>query len=330
MISVIIPVYNTAQELPRCLDSILNNTYRDLEIICINDGSKDHSLDILNTYAANDSRIRVIDQKNAGVSAARNRGLDAAVGEYIAFVDSDDWVHHRYFEILLQSMDESGADIQICGDIVTSEQIPDPDLGEHLSETTALSERQALENSLNVWKRLYKREVIRDIRFLREMRFAEDRVFNMEIYRAIEGIRVMQITSPMYYYYMREGSAVHSLHPREVKPLVLWYRDHMDDTSGNDIYQYYLIDAAKKILSWRYSILYLAEDGERELVSELVHLFHFRIKHCDCIGIINKLVYVLFLMCPNAYRLFRIVSDPTMLGWEKLQRKKAREEKRKK
>lgn len=74
LISVIIPVYNTAGYLPRCLDSILNNTYKHLEILCINDGSKDNSLEVLNGYAAKDPRVRVIDQENAGVSAARNRG----------------------------------------------------------------------------------------------------------------------------------------------------------------------------------------------------------------------------------------------------------------
>ena len=101
-ISVIIPIYNTAAYLPRCLDSILQNTYRSLEIICVNDGSTDDSAVILERYAAADSRIIAVNQENAGVSAARNTGLDMATGDFIAFVDSDDWVHPQYFEILIQ------------------------------------------------------------------------------------------------------------------------------------------------------------------------------------------------------------------------------------
>ena len=84
--------------MSRCLDSVLNNTYRDLEVICINDGSTDKSADILRQYAVKDERIIAINQKNAGVSAARNAGLDMATGDFVAFVDSDDWVHPQYFD----------------------------------------------------------------------------------------------------------------------------------------------------------------------------------------------------------------------------------------
>ena len=89
-ISVIIPVYNTADYLPRCLDSVINSDYRNLEIICVNDGSTDNSLDILNEYAEKDSRIRVITITNGGVSNARIVGIESSSGEFIAFVDSDD------------------------------------------------------------------------------------------------------------------------------------------------------------------------------------------------------------------------------------------------
>ena len=86
-ISVIIPVYNTEKYIGRCLDSILNNTYKNLEVICVNDGSKDRSLEILNEYAEKDNRVKVIDKENGGVSAARNTALDVATGDFISFVD---------------------------------------------------------------------------------------------------------------------------------------------------------------------------------------------------------------------------------------------------
>ena len=128
LISVIIPVYNTAEYLPRCLESVLNNTYRNLEVICINDGSKDNSIEVLNAYAQKDPRIRVIDQENAGVSAARNRGLDDATGEYIAFVDSDDWIHRQYFETLHGFATKTNSVIVECDAQYVSEEQPDQEI----------------------------------------------------------------------------------------------------------------------------------------------------------------------------------------------------------
>ena len=100
-ISIIIPVYNVEAYLPSCLDSIINNTFRDLEIICVDDGSPDNCGSILDKYAAEDSRIVVIHQENQGVAVARNNGIREAKGEFVAFIDSDDWIHPQYFQTLL-------------------------------------------------------------------------------------------------------------------------------------------------------------------------------------------------------------------------------------
>ena len=128
LISVIIPVYNTADYLPRCLDSILNNTYRNLEVICINDGSRDNSLEILNAYSEKDSHVRVINQENGGISAARNNAMDLASGEYIAFVDSDDWVHSHYFEVLLNGLLLHRADIAVCRETEVYSYVEETDI----------------------------------------------------------------------------------------------------------------------------------------------------------------------------------------------------------
>ena len=114
LLSVIIPVYNVQEYLGRCLESVIQNTYKNLEIICINDGSTDHSFEILQEYAKKDRRFIVINQKNMGVSAARNTGLEIASGENIAFIDSDDWIHPQYFEILLKMQEICKSDISVC------------------------------------------------------------------------------------------------------------------------------------------------------------------------------------------------------------------------
>lgn len=108
-------MYNTGNILYHCLNSIIKNTYKNLEIICINDGSKDNSLSVLQGFAEIDDRIVIIDQQNSGVSHSRNVGLMKATGDYIAFIDSDDYIHPQYFEILINAICDNNADIAIGG-----------------------------------------------------------------------------------------------------------------------------------------------------------------------------------------------------------------------
>lgn len=114
-VSIIIPVYNAAPYLEKCLRSVINQTYRDLEILAIDDGSTDGSAELLDALAAEDSRIRIVHQTNQGVSAARNRGLDLATGRYLTFVDGDDYIHPRYIARFMKRMKETGASMLICG-----------------------------------------------------------------------------------------------------------------------------------------------------------------------------------------------------------------------
>ena len=106
-ISVIVPVYNTGKYLKTCLNSLVNQTFHDIEIICVNDGSTDKSAEIVQQY----HNIKIINQKNQGLSVARNAGIEAATGEYIGFVDSDDWVDLDFFEKLYNSITKYNADI---------------------------------------------------------------------------------------------------------------------------------------------------------------------------------------------------------------------------
>ncbi len=110
-ISVIIPVFNVEKYLRKCLDSVINQTLKDLEIICINDGSEDSSLDILHEYAQRDNRIILVSQENCGLSATRNRGIEMATGQYIGFVDSDDWIDLDFYEKLYEAAIKYQADV---------------------------------------------------------------------------------------------------------------------------------------------------------------------------------------------------------------------------
>ena len=113
-VSVIIPVYNVEKYLRECLDSVINQTLKDIEIICVNDGSTDNSLQILEEYADKDSRIKIINKDNGGVSSARNAGLDIAQGEFIGFLDSDDYLDLNFYECLYNRANETNSDIVVC------------------------------------------------------------------------------------------------------------------------------------------------------------------------------------------------------------------------
>lgn len=121
-VSIIVPVYNTAKYLEQCLESVVNQSLKDIEVICVNDGSTDNSLEILERYAQKDERIKIITQHNQGQSAARNKGLEIAQGRYIGFVDSDDWIDETMFEKLYQNAKSYDSDVAMCSISMFSEK----------------------------------------------------------------------------------------------------------------------------------------------------------------------------------------------------------------
>lgn len=180
MISVIIPAYNSAKTIRQCVQTVLNQTFKDWELIIIDDGSKDGTFDICKSFV--DSRIRVFHQENGGVSSARNLGLKIAQGDYIAFIDSDDFIEADYLQHLSQGL---GYDIVISG--FCYDNTP-----ESSSFRLKLADRETVGRELTKlinadqlcypWGRLFKRSIIETyhIRFDEAMRFAEDNVFNWE------------------------------------------------------------------------------------------------------------------------------------------------------
>ena len=202
-ISVIVPVYKVEQYLPRCLDSILAQTYEHLEIICVNDGSPDNSLAILERYAARDARIKVISRENGGLSAARNTGLDAATGELIAFVDSDDFLLPTMAETLLRALEAHSADMVNCQfnhyrsaeDIAPRGYDHAPLVCETMEALRLLLADKQVTN--HVWRNLYKAELFVDIRFP-EGKFFEDIVVTPQIFA--KAGKVVFLSDALYQY----------------------------------------------------------------------------------------------------------------------------------
>lgn len=207
-ISIIIPVYNASKYLAECLDSVLVQTFTDIEIICINDGSTDDSLQILKAYQQKDSRIIIIDQKNGGVSAARNAGLAIAQGKYIGFVDSDDTVNPDYFDTLFKAAERHHADMVFSRSLSDSCAIKYNRLYNQQEIREFILPLYFKEDGHNsVWNKLYSAEVIREnnIIFPVGKTHGEDAVFNIHFLLHTSTLYTLDYSG--YHYRETEGSA---------------------------------------------------------------------------------------------------------------------------
>ncbi len=219
MISIIVPVYNVAPYLPKCLDSLVNQTYRDLEIICVNDGSTDDSLRILREYEARDKRVKVINQTNQGLSGARNIGIEKAEGEWMMFVDSDDWMDIQCCETLIQNINET-TDLCFFNYIRESNRKSSPQhifdkerrfytpqnihqLYVRLIAPTGkeLAHPEKLDSLSTAWGKIYKSSIIKEhqIQFVSTKEIGtEDLLFNVYYFTWIK--EAIYLPKPFYHY----------------------------------------------------------------------------------------------------------------------------------
>lgn len=208
LISIIVPVHNMEGYLGKCLDSLVGQSHRHLEILLIDDGSTDESGAICDRYAAGDGRIKVVHRENGGLSAARNTGLDLATGDYIGFVDSDDWLEHDMYEFLLRDLLDVGADIAVCGFYRTYDHGEEPN--DPSGTYRVLSKEDALELLLQdgilqnfYWCKLYKREVLEGIR-MPEGKVFEDAFTQHLVFEKAKTVVLHNI--PKYHYLQRPDS----------------------------------------------------------------------------------------------------------------------------
>lgn len=209
LISVIVPVYNVAPFLPQCLDSILTQDYRALEVLLIDDGSQDGSGAVCDEYARRDSRVRVLHQKNAGAGAAKNAGLRAAAGEYLSFVDSDDFLEPGAYSSMLQLMKEAQADVAHCAfRDVYRDRTEDQISGQGRKILDAQTYLRGFLNDWTcplLWNKLYRRQLYHGV-FFPEGRKIDDEFFT---YRAfLKECRVVRDDRIVYNYRKRTSSAM--------------------------------------------------------------------------------------------------------------------------
>lgn len=199
-VTLIVPFYNSAKTLDKCLKSILSQTYKNFEAICVNDGSTDNSREIVYGYSLEDQRIKLIDKKHGGVSSARNVGLDNATGDYIQFVDSDDWIEPHMVETMLETSIRENADIVVCN--YTHPSIKNY-LGSRVLNISNHNELiQYYQTTFAVvvpWNKLYRKEVIKT-RFDEEVHFCEDDLFGLA--NMFNAKKVVGIDDILYHYYV--------------------------------------------------------------------------------------------------------------------------------
>lgn len=207
LVSVIIPVYNVEQYLDKCVQSVINQTYKNIEIILVDDGSPDKCPKMCDEYSVCDKRIKVIHKSNGGLSDARNAGIDAASGEYITFIDSDDYVEHNYVDLLVKEIIEYNADIS-CGkhNVIYEDRVIKQFSGNHyVLKPEEAFDMMLYHNDMDVsaWAKLYKKSLFDEVRFP-VGRLYEDAATT---YRLIDKSEVIVLYSvPIYNYIMRDNS----------------------------------------------------------------------------------------------------------------------------
>ena len=238
-VSIIVPVYNVENYIERCLNSLVNQTFKDIEIITINDGSTDKSLELLNKYAKEDIRISVIDLGDEGVSYCRNLGIEKANGKYIMFVDSDDWIDFNMVEVMYKKAEENNIDLVMCSyirefkdhskekifnlpeEIIYKEDKVKNELLRKLVGPVKeeLSNPEMLDALGTVWGKLYRADIFKEnkINFvdLKEIGSAEDTLFNIFTFNYLK--KVMFLNKPMYHYWRDNPKSVTSQYNSKLK-----------------------------------------------------------------------------------------------------------------
>ena len=247
VISIIVPIYNIEKFLPCCIDSILAQTFTEWELILVDDGSKDTCGSICDEYATKDGRIRVIHKPNGGLTSARNAGLAMASGEWVMYLDGDDWIEPEMLELLLQKGEETGADI-VMGDFLFA--YPDRDVPYRLPDwdyckTTSLN-RYITFVWTCVWGGIHRRSLYEEhqLHSPQGVTYCED--FHLIVRLCYFARKVVNVHRPFYHYRQQEGSVMHNLNKKTERDEQWVYQDIIRFFKEQGVYKDY-----RKTMCWR-------------------------------------------------------------------------------
>lgn len=313
-ISIIIPAYNSENTIIRCVDSIRKQTYKNLEIIVVNDGSTDNTSEIVNEISNVDSRVKLISIPNGGVSHARNIGIDNATGDYITFVDSDDTIDSEMYDSLLKLICKYGVQIAHCSYKNCNEKGEILSLVGNNGKEIVQSTDDAVECLLTgkyfaggAWNKLYLAKIIGCTRFDENIKINEDVLFNFEVFSKAE--KSVYTDTPFYNYFAVASSATHSMKSALGNEQGLYVAKKIEQLSQNRKYHdIALYSVALSYLNlWRvYTTLFEKDKGKKQTVKNKVMQYKKD-------GIYSKrnekIIIALLRYCPIAYILFYKLYD---------------------
>lgn len=266
LISVIVPVYNIKGYIEKCIESLIGQTYSDLEIILVDDGSSDGSGQICDRYAEQDSRVMALHKENGGLSDARNYAIDRAHGDLLAFVDGDDWIHPQMYELMLGVMELQAADVVTCLFEQQNENFAKQSYEQSELNLKFLTGAEALSNIgiplVVAWNKIYKKEIFDNIRYPKGKLHEDEYVIHRIFYKCR---KIAVINKPLYFYTVRNDSIVSQMTSNRINNSLEAYTDRLEfaDSMGWTevlpavVKQYcdYCIDMYQDIESGRYELI---------------------------------------------------------------------------
>lgn len=302
-ISIIMPIYNVDKYLQKSLDTVINQTYSNLEIILVDDGSTDESGRICDEYEKKDERIRVIHKENGGLSDARNAGLTASTGKLIGFVDPDDYIDLNMYSILVDALKRESAEIAFCGYMEVGNR-SEVYTFENRVYTKAEAMKGLLRNQIPsfAWNKLYKRELFDNLRFKVGFRYEDVRIMHKIFVRAE---KVVSISAPQYFYYIRDDSITGQTKFENAGEFVKSLEQRCEDLQGTE----YLIDAQYGEYACLRRLIYeiiIHKEPKTDFYEQLLvksKILHKKVKkNCSITG---KVVGLLFSKSPEIYSYLR-------------------------
>ncbi len=304
MISIIVPIYKVEKFLPKCIESILAQSYSDFELILVDDGSPDECPEICDEYAAKDQRIIVIHQKNSGVSAARNVGLKKAKGQYIGFVDPDDFIAQDMYEKMVQAVEQSAAELVICGyDYYDEEYCVDEKRKYRIASDEVINQKELMKRMSDmpptlrhgVVNKVFKSNLLSRMNFIEGLHSSEDVMLLTEYIKLVKCAVIVH--QPLYKNLVRAGSATHgglniesladsfSAHNKMYQDIVSCYPELKNHS------QAFLLDVCTlKYNEAKQKLRFVPEEKKGEMGDRLKEMKKF-IKHNARKAIFNKEIY---------------------------------------
>ncbi len=328
-VSIIIPVYNLEKYIENCLNSIVNQTYENLEIICVDDGSADKSAEKIKAIVEKDSRVKYFYRENAGVSAARNLGLEKVTGDYVMFVDGDDYMHLQTVELLLNEIEKYGCDM-VCAEHRYTQRLDERQEVIKNAESTVLEIPEMFVNRGNSCLaksscgKMIKASVARKTQFPVGITNGEDGYYVIMLLD--KGITARHINSELYYYYNRPDSAVTA--DFNIRQFSITYSfdmlcDELANSKNSFLKKYCLQYLFQTILYNRTRAIGSA--CEKQVLEETKKIGRKRLgefmKNRDISPVI-RLSFAVFFHSRHIYELVRAIQDPTMLDFYKNRRKR--------